>query len=85
MPSLVGEYNYQIQANYLDQPIEGAFIVTAASEKNHGPVRIGNTTICLSAMLSLASHLIEMYGGHWRMSTISCPRSIPAPGNAWRI
>lgn len=42
MPSFVGEYHFEITANFLSDKLEGAFNVTPAKEGNHGPVRVAN-------------------------------------------
>lgn len=43
MPSYEGEYTFTIDGNYGGGEVKGDFEVTAASAKNHGPVRVANT------------------------------------------
>ena len=40
MPSFEGEYTYEVTADFLEEPVKGAFSVTPPSEGNHGPVRV---------------------------------------------
>lgn len=40
MPSFEGEYRYEIAADFLVEPVNGAFTAVAPSEGNHGPVRV---------------------------------------------
>ena len=40
MPSFTGRYSYEVFGNALNQSIKGEFQVEAASEANHGPVRV---------------------------------------------
>lgn len=42
MPSCVGEYRYQVTADFLREPVTGSFTVEAAGGNNHGPVRVKN-------------------------------------------
>lgn len=43
MPSFEGEYDFLLSANFPLEAACGTFAVTAASEGNHGPVRVANT------------------------------------------
>lgn len=43
MPSFEEEYHFSITADFLDETLQGTFLVRAASDKNHGPVRVANT------------------------------------------
>ena len=40
MPSFEGEYSYQVEADFLAEPLSGSFQVTPPSEGNHGPVHV---------------------------------------------
>ena len=40
MPSFEGEYDYEIEADFLEEPLLGNMLVTAPREGNHGPVRV---------------------------------------------
>jgi hypothetical protein len=43
MPSFTGEYTFEIKGTFAEEKVIGAFTVTTATEKNHGPVRVANT------------------------------------------
>lgn len=43
MPSFTGDYTFVISGTFSEEEITGAFHVTPASSKNHGPVRVANT------------------------------------------
>ena len=40
MPSFEGEYSYQIEGDFLSEPVKGTLTVIPPSEGNHGPVRV---------------------------------------------
>ncbi len=40
MPSFEADYTYEIAADFLAEPLTGAFLVTPPSKGNHGPVRV---------------------------------------------
>ncbi len=42
MPSFEGNYTYRVEGTFSDEIYEGEFIVSNASEKNHGPVRVAS-------------------------------------------
>lgn len=43
MPSFEGEYRFRVEAPFLPDAAEGAFMVGPAEKGNHGPVRVANT------------------------------------------
>jgi hypothetical protein len=43
MPSFTGDYTFTLSGNFSEEEVTGAFQVTPASQKNHGPVRVANT------------------------------------------
>ena len=43
MPSFTGEYSFDISGNFSNKSYSGNFTAEAASENNHGPVRVTNT------------------------------------------
>lgn len=43
MPSFEGEYQFEIQADFLEETERGSFRVLPAEAGNHGPVRVANT------------------------------------------
>lgn len=42
MPSMVEEYSFEISGNFSNRGYTGVFSVTAATNNNHGPVRVAN-------------------------------------------
>lgn len=43
MPSFEGEYRFRVEADFLEEAMEGSFQVKEAEAGNHGPVRVVNT------------------------------------------
>ncbi len=43
MPSFPGTYTFSVESSFMEEETEGTFLVTPASEGNHGPVRVAGT------------------------------------------
>lgn len=43
MPSFPGTYTFSVEGSFLEEEVHGSFLVTPASENNHGPVRVAGT------------------------------------------
>ena len=47
MPSFEGIYTYRVEGSFTEAVYEGQFEVMAATDNNHGPVRVCNLSFCI--------------------------------------